>query len=103
MSDGSSLWCRYWAYKLIHEIKQHETFFYAQPAELKARLQSKGIEMPDVMEFQLVLLDSLDPRPELIEALEEEWCLSRDLSRMGFAVVEATTQSPIVVTIKDEL
>ena len=102
MSDGSSLRCKYWAYKLLHEIRQHETYFYAQPAELRARLESKGIEMLDKMAFQLVLLDGLDPPAELIEALEEERCLSRDLSRMGFAIVEATTQSPIAVSIKYE-
>ena len=55
-----------------------------------------------MMEFRLVLLDSLNPSTELIEALDEETCLSRDLSRMGFAIVEATSHSPIVVSIKDE-
>ena len=96
MSDGSSLWCRYWAYKLLHEIKGHETYFYGQRAELKASFEDKA------MEFQLVLLDSLGPPAELIEALEKEHCLSRDLSRMGFVIVESTTRSPIVVTVKDE-
>ena len=102
MSDGSSLRCRYWAAKLIHEIRQHEAYFYAQPSELRTRLESRGIEVPDMMEFRLVLLEGLNPSTELIEALDEEACLSRDLSRMGFAIVEATSHSPIVVSIKDE-
>ena len=102
MSDGSSLRCRYWADKLMHEIGRHEAYFYPQPAELRTGLESKGIEVAAMMEFGLVLLDSLNPSAELIEALDEETCLSRDLSRMGFAIVEATSHSPIVVSIKDE-
>ena len=102
MSDGSSLKCRYWADKLMHEIGRHETYFYPQPAELRTGLESKGIEVAAMMEFGLVLLDSLNPSAELIEALDEETCLSRDLSRMGFAIVEATSHSPVVVSIKDE-
>ena len=96
MSDGSSSRCRYWADKLLHEIEQHESYFYSQPPELRASLEDKG------MEFKLVPLDSLEPHAELLEALEDEHCMSRDLSRMGFVVVESTTRSPIVVTIKYE-
>ena len=102
MADGSSLRCRYWADKLIHEIRQHESYFYAQPSELRTGLEAKGIAISHKMEFQLVLLESLNPPAEMIQALGEEACLSRDLSRMGFAIVEVTTQSPIVVSIKDE-
>ena len=102
MSDGSSLKCRYWADKLIHEIGRHEAYFYPQPSELRAGLESKGIEVATMMEFRMVLLDSLNPSTELIKALDQETCLSRELSRMGFAIVEATSHSPIVVSIKDE-
>ena len=63
---------------------------------------AKGMEMSGEMEFQLVLLDSLNPSTQLVESLREDDCLSRDLSRMGFAVVEATTGSPIVVSLKEE-
>lgn len=51
------------------------------------------------MELRLVPLDSLDPTPEVVELLGAESCLSKGLSRMGFAVVEATTGSPIVVSL----
>ena len=37
MSDGSSAWCRAWGNKLLHEVEQHESYFYSlysQPAEL---------------------------------------------------------------------
>ena len=102
MSDGSSLRCRYWADKLIHELGRHEAYFYPQPSELRAGLESKGIEVAAMMAFRLVLLDGLNSSTELIEALDEETCLSRDLSRMGFVIVEATSHSPIVVSVKDE-
>ncbi len=102
MSDGSSTLCRVWGHKLLHEVGQHEAYFYRQPLELRAQLKAKGVDVPGEMEFQLVLLDSLNPSAEMIESLQEDHCLSRDLSRMGFAIVEVTTRSPIVVSIKDE-
>ena len=52
------------------------------------------------MEFELVLLDGSNLSDELIDSLREDQCLSRDLCQMGFAVVERTTRSPIVVSIR---
>ena len=100
--DGGSAFCRVWGSKLLHEVGRHEAYFYSQPLELRAQLKAKGVDAPGEMEFQLVLLDSLNPSAEMIESLQEDHCLSRDLCRMGFAIVEVTTRSPIVVSLKDE-
>lgn len=99
---GGSTFCRVCGDKLLHEIEQHEKYFYSQPVELWAPLEAKGVEMSGEMEFQLVLLDSLDPSAELVESLREDHHLSRDLCRMGFAIVEATRRLPIVVSLVDQ-
>ena len=98
---GSSLLCQLWGSKLLHEIKQHQCYFDTQPVELRARLEAMGAEIAERMEFELVLLDSLNPPAEFVSSLQGERCLSKDLCRMGFAVVEATTRFPIVVLLED--
>ena len=99
---GGSTLCGVWGDKLLHEIERHKSYFYGQPAELRASLEAKGIEMSGEMEFQLVLLDSLNPSAELIESLREDHCLSRDLCRMGFAIVESKRRLAIVVSVVDQ-
>ena len=101
-ADGSSLQCRWWAMKLLREATQHQLYFDSQPQELRSGLEAKGIKIAEKMEFELVLLDGLDPSNELIDSLKEDQCLSRDLCEMGFAVVEATTRLPIVVSLVDQ-
>ena len=101
-ADGSSLQCRWWAMKLLYEATQHQLYFDSQPQELRSVLEAKGIKIAEKMEFELVLLDGLDPSNELIDSLKEDQCLSRDLCQMGFAVVEATTRAPIVVSLEEQ-
>ena len=101
MGDGSSASCRIWADKLLFEIEQHQLYFDGQPAELRSELEAKGVKVSDLMEFKLVPLDNLNPSAELIDSLREDQCLSKDLSQMGFAIVEATTRLPVVVSIED--
>ena len=98
---GSSLLCEWWGSKLLHEIKQHQCYFDTQPVELRARLEAMGVKIAERMEFELVLLDSLNPPAEFVSSLQGERCLSKDLCQMGFAVVEATTRFPIVVLLED--
>ena len=98
MGDGSSLVCRWWAMKLLHEISCHQDRFDTQPSDLRSALEDKGLGKAGEMEFELVLLDGLNPSDELIDSLREDQCLSRDLCQMGFAVVERTTRSPIVLS-----
>lgn len=102
MADGSSLLCQWWGLKLLHEIKQHQCYFDSQPVELRSRLEAMGMEIADRMEFELVLLDSLNPSAEVVSSLREKRCLSRDLCRIGFVVVEAPTRLPIVVSLEDQ-
>ena len=99
MSDGSSSLCRWNAMKLLHEINRHQCYFDSQPAELRAQLEDKGVEISDKMEFRLVQVTGLNLAAELIDSLTENQCLSRDLCRMGFVVVEASTRLVIVVKI----
>ena len=101
MADGSSLLCLWWARKLLHEINRHQCYFDSQPAELRAQLEDKGVEISDRMEFRLVQVTGLNLAAELIDSLTENQCLSRDLCQMGFVVVEASTRSVIAVKIKD--
>lgn len=101
MANGSSAWCRAWGLKLIHEIKQHERYLGGQPTELRRAFVEAGAELAERMEFRLVPIDSLSPTAELLEALRADQCLSKDLSGMGFAIVEATTGVPIVVSVEE--
>ena len=92
MADGSSAFCRVWGDKLLFEVERHESYFYSQPPELWRELEAKGVDVSSEMEFQLVLLDSLNPSAEVIESLQGDCCLSRELCRMGFAIVEAESR-----------
>lgn len=99
-ADGSSIVCRIIADKLLRDLERHQQYFDSDPAELRSGLAAKGITSTGRMEFELVLLDELNPPHELIDLLSEDQCLSKDLCNMGFAVVERNTRSPIVVSIE---
>ena len=98
---GSSILCQVFGIRLLRAVEDNQRYFESQPADLRSQLEAKGIEMAGDMEFQLVSLESLSPSPELIDALKDDRCLGRDLCHMGFAIVEATTQKPIVVSIEN--
>ena len=100
-SDGSSVACRLLADRLLHEIERHQDCFDTQPSDLRSALENKGIARDRDMEFELVLLDTLNPSYELISSLTTDQCLSRELCKMGFVVVERTTRSPIVVSFAE--
>ena len=101
MTDGSSTLCRLRGMQLLGEIDRHQAFFDSPPAELLAGLKGSGIDVTDRVEFRLMPLESLNPSAELLDALNDRHCLSRKLSEMGFAVVEAMTNSPVVVSLTD--
>ena len=100
--DGSSFWCRFWASRLLREIDAQESYFNSQPADLRSALEAEGIETSEKMEFRLVDLEGLDPSPEALEALQDETHLGRNLSSLGFIIVEATTGCPLLIRWKDE-
>ena len=85
----------------VHEIKRHERYFAGQPTEVRRALVQVGAEVAGEMEFRLVRIDSLLPTTELLEALRADQCMSKDLCRMGFVIVEVTTGAPVVVTFED--
>ena len=95
---GSSILCAILADRLMDEIECHQEFFDTQPSELRSALRSKGIEIAGKMEFELVLLDECEPSDEELDSLRDDRCLGKRLCEMGFAVVERTTRSLIVVT-----
>ncbi len=97
---GGSTFCRVWGDKLVNEIELHEQYFYRKPSELQEKLQAKVIDISRDMVFKLVMLESLKPSAVLVESLKDRDCLSAGLSEMGFAIVEAKTNTPIVVTLK---
>ena len=101
LAGGSTL-CRFWGDKLVHEIEQHESIINSHHAELRTRFMAKGIDVSEDMKFQLVPLENFDQKDDLIEELQKHDCLSRELSQMGYVVVEAKTRLPIVVTVIDE-
>ncbi len=99
---GSSLLCTHWALGLLREIERLESYFRTQPGDLRSELERNGIRTSGDMEFHLVLLGSLDPSPEVIGRLEQDDCLTRQLSKMGFAIVEATAGRLIAISMKRE-
>ena len=101
-TDGSSLWCSVWADKLLWEIERQESYFNSQPEELGAALEAQGITTVERMDFRLVLLDSIDATPELVDHMLNEDHLGQSLCAMGFAVVEVTSGYPIMITDKGD-
>lgn len=99
--DGSSLQCRWIVTKLFHELDQHQEYFDCCRQNIRSNLEAKGIRLPSKIEFELVLLDSLNISEEIVEHLTGKDCLSRDLCRMGFAIVERTTRMPIAVSLRE--
>ena len=96
---GSSMRCMYWAHKLLHEIRRHQSYFDAQPSDLLSALESIGVDTTAGAHFELVLLSDLDLVDSVKAHLRADHCYSKDLCNMGFAVVERTTRLPIVSTI----
>ncbi len=100
MRDGSSLRCRWWVMRLRWELKQHADHLNANAAAVRKALKEKGIDTSGGPDLKLALLDDLNPPSDLVQSLQEDNGLSKDLSRMGFVIVEATTLTPIAVSIE---
>ena len=97
--DGSSMLCTMLASWLMNELRYHaevlrnEEVRHAVVQDMLAR----GIDMEPSLEFELVLLEDLTPTRELLAVLTDERCISRDLCRRGFAIVDKKTRSPIAI------
>ena len=96
--NGGSLWCSVWAIKLLREIDWHVTTLENQPEKIRAILEAKGVTTSNVIDLRLVPLDCIDVSPALAEHLLEGDHLSKGLCSMGFAVVEATSGYPVIIT-----
>ena len=97
--DGSSMLCTFSAISLLKELRYHEEVL-RNPEVCQAvaeDLRGKGHVVEPALDFELVILADLDPTPELIAALTDEGCISRDLCRRGFAIIEKKSRSPIVI------
>ena len=102
MADGSSTLCKFVAMRLLHEIRRHQSHFDTQSSDLRSADEDKSIEKASGLEFELVLLDTLNPTDELMDLLRDDQCVSRDLCQMGFTVVERTTRLPVVVFLGEQ-
>jgi len=98
-SDGSSILCTYSAMWLMNEIRVHEEALRNDEVRqaVAEDLRKKGFDVEPTLEFELVILEELAPAPELIATLTAEGCISRDLCRIGFAIVEKKSRSPIAI------
>ena len=97
MADGSSAVCRWMAMELLHHVTSHQSYFDGQPEELRSRLETMGVDVAAGVECRLVLLDAVEATKEVVDGLCHTRCMSRELARMGFAVVEPSTGGAIVV------
>ncbi len=101
MADGSSTLCKVMAMRLLHEIERHQSYFDTKPPDLLSALKDKGPDIAGEIEFELVLLDELNPSAEPIDSLKDNHCLSKDLYYFGLAVMERTTRLPIAICFKE--
>ena len=99
MANGSSILCKFWADRLLHEIKWHESFLLDHPTDVKVALQAVGVETSDKPEFQLVSADTLELSTELVKKLQSDDCMSKNLYRMGFVIVETRSCFPVAVSL----
>ena len=97
MVDGSSAVCRWTAMKLLDNVRSHQSYFDGQPAELMSGLEAMGVDVAAGVDCKLVLLDTVEPTNEVLDALCNGPGMSGELARMGFAVVESSKGAAIVV------
>ncbi len=97
--DGSSVLCTLWAGRLLADLRYHENVLRSPEGRraITEALRARGLTAQPAPEFELVFLDDLGPPPDLVTALSAGTCISDGLCRMGLAVVERSTRSPIVL------
>ena len=84
---GTSVLCQFLADKFLDEMGKFQSYLETQPAEVRAALQDKGINIDGDMEFKLVLLESLGWSDEMVRSLKGS------LHNTGFGIVEVTTRT----------
>ena len=103
MADGSSAFCRFWAMKLLHEIREIENYFNNPPGDLRSALEAKGIIMTGGSELRLDLLVNVVPSSELVECLQKENHLCKVLCAMGFTIVDNATGLPVMIRSETDI
>lgn len=95
--SGSSTLCRVKADKLIWDLDRREEFLGECDEEIQAAVRSSGEHRSGELELRLVMLEDMNPDTAVMESLQEDDCLSRELCQMGFAIVEAESRQIIDV------
>ena len=97
--DGSSVHCTLQAGGLLRDLQYHEGLLRSEEVRhaVAGDMRAQGFDIGPPLEFELVFLEDLARPPGLLAALTSETCISRDLCRRGFAVVEKKTRSPIAI------
>ncbi len=99
--DGSSVLCTFRACGLMGVLGDHEEILRKEGVRqaVARNLRAQGFDIGPTLEFGLVFLEDLHPPSELLAALTAETCFSRHLCQMGFAVIEKTTGSLMVLGV----
>ena len=100
--DGHSSLCRFLADKLIHEIGLHQSYFEDESGALDALLAAAGKEAFPA-ELRLVKLEDVDLAPDVMADLLTTDEVEVGLARMGFGIIEATTQTLVIVDYQNQL
>ena len=87
------------AIRLLHELRYHEEVLRNEEVRqaVAQDLHEKGFDVEPSLDLELVILEELDPTPELIATLTAEGCISRDLCRSGFAIGEKKSRLLICI------
>ena len=98
-ADGPSILCTWWASRLMNELRNHEGILRNDEVHQAVAQDSRaqGLDVEPRLEFELVLLEDLATTPELIAVLTAERCISRNLCRRGFVIVDKKTRSPVAI------
>ena len=99
LADGSSALCAIRANQLLDDLDHHEEILANDDVRdaVARNLRARGLDPGQAPAFELVFLEVLSPRPEQIAALAADACVSKNLCRMGFAVIERRTGSLVIL------
>lgn len=99
LGDGSSVLCALWASRLMDELQSHEEVLRTEEVRqvVAQNMRTRGVDVEPTLEFKLALLEDLATAQELLGVLTDERCISRDLCRRGFVIVNKTTAAPIAI------
>lgn len=95
--DGHSASRRFLASKLLHELEQVQRLFDDSGAELRAVFADRGMEDDAEMNFRLMCRTELTVSDEQHAGMRSVEGFSGDLWSLGFAIIETSTRSAIIV------